>query len=348
MSRIFACAALLLSTLALAAPAPHTPPAPLLPHAFDGWTQSAAAPASNTNSADAAVLHEYGLQQSAAANYASGTNRLAVHAWRFGDATGAYGAFTYYRQPTMHEENIGRGGAGAADHYIFWTGATVVDATFSRAAAGESSIINALAAEIPQPPGPEGIPPSLPHYLPAAGLDTASVRYAIGPAAYAAKGGVLPANTVDFDRDAEAVTANYGAQGAQATLTLVMYPTPQIAGAHLQAIDALAKSSGMTTRRIGPLVAVVSGNAPPATAHRLLDQIHFNDYVTINHPEGYVPEAVKVSRLLLGIATLTGILVTAALLLGLFLGGGRAAIRMLRGKPVSSVSEEEFISLHLS
>jgi hypothetical protein len=35
------------------------------------------------------------------------------------------------------------------------------------------------------------------------------------------------------------------------------------------------------------------------------------------------------------------------LLLGLFLGGGRALIRVLRGKPVSSVTEEEFISLHL-
>lgn len=343
MSRLLACAALLLSTVALAAPQP--PAAPLLPQAFAGWTRGSAPAAENAN---ADVLHEYGLQQSAAASYASGSNHLSVHAWRFADATGAYGAFTFYRQPAMHEANIGRGGAVAADHYLFWTGTTVVDAAFAHSSTEENAAITALAADIPQASGPEGIPPSLPHYLPAAGLNPSSVRYAIGPAAYTQSGGVLPPNLIDFSQDAEAITANYGPAAAPATLTLIIYPTPQIAGGHLQAIDQLAKSSGFTTKRIGPLVAVVSGKVPEAKAQQLLAQIRFNDYVTINHPEGYVPESAKVARLLLGIATLTGVLIGAALLLALFLGGGRALVRLMRGKPASSVSEEEFISLHLS
>jgi hypothetical protein len=346
MSRIFACAALLIATLALAAPAP--PAQPLLPHAFAGWAQSTAAPSAAPDGANAAVLHEYGLQQSATANYGSGSNRLSVRAWRFGDATGAYGAFTFYRQPAMHDANIGHGGASSAEHYLFWTGTTVVDAAFAHPSAAENAAITALAADIPQSPGPEGIPPSLPHYLPAAGLDLSTVRYAIGPAAYAQMGGVLPPNLIDFGQDAEAVTANYGPTAASATLTLLIYPTPQIAGSHLQAIDQLGKSSGLTTKRIGPLVAVVSGKVPASKAQQLLDQIRFNDYVTINHPEGYVSESAKVARLLLGIATLTGVLIGAALLLAIFLGGGRALVRLMRGKPASSVSEEEFISLHLS
>ena len=37
----------------------------------------------------------------------------------------------------------------------------------------------------------------------------------------------------------------------------------------------------------------------------------------------------------------------AALLLGFFLGGGRALYRIARGKPASSVYEAEFISLDL-
>lgn len=343
MSRIFICAALLSSTLAFAAPPSSQP---LLPRAFTGWSQTNTAPAA-PNTADASVLHEYGLQQFTAATYAAGHNRLAVRAWRFTDATGAYGAFTFYRQPTMHEENIARGGAAAGDHYLFWTGATVVDAIFAHAAADENATITALAADIPQAPGPEGTPPSLPHYLPTADLDQASIHYAIGPAAYARAGGVLPPNLINFNQDAEAITANYGPAGAQATLTLVIYPTPQIAATHLQAINALAQSSGMTTKRIGPLLAVVSGHLPPTKTQQLLSQIRFNDYVTINHPEGYVSESAKVARLLLGIAALTGILLAAALLLGFFLGGGRALFRVMRGKPVSSVSEEEFISLHL-
>jgi hypothetical protein len=38
---------------------------------------------------------------------------------------------------------------------------------------------------------------------------------------------------------------------------------------------------------------------------------------------------------------------SAAILLGFFLGGGRALYRIARGKPVSSVYEEEFIRLDL-
>jgi hypothetical protein len=334
----------LLSPVAFAAP---QPPPVLLPQGFSGWSQTGPARSSSSiaDSPDAAVLREYGVAQVATATYASGSNRLTVRALRFRDATGAFGAFTFYRQPQMHPENIARAGAAAGDHYLVWTGATVLDATFSRAAADERSLVSALARQIPQPPGAEGVPPSLPRYLPTKQLDPASVRYAIGPAAWERLGGAIPADAIDFSQDAEAVSARYGAPGAQGALTLIMYPTPQIAAAHLKTIAAGSHTENLIVRRSGPLLAVLSGNYP--NRKQLLDQIRFNDYVTINHPEGYVSEAVKVSRLLLGIAALTGILLAGALLLGLFLGGGRAMIRMMLGKPASSVTEEEFISLHL-
>jgi len=342
MFRSISCAALLVCTLAYAAP-PKT--AALLPRTFAGWTESTGTPAANAP--NAAVLQEYGLKQSAGANYVSGTSHVAVRAWRFADATGAYGAYTFLRQPTMQEENIGRGGAAAGDDHLFWTGATVVEANFNHAAANETAALNALSAEIPQPPGPESVPPPLPHYLPTAGLDPGSIHYAIGAAAYAQMGGALPPSVLDFSQDAEAVSANYGPPSARGTLTLIMYPTPQIAGSHLHAIAALAQSSSMTTKRIGPLVAVVSGNVPPQRAQQLLSQIRFSDYVTMDRPEGYVSEGAKMYHLLMGITALVLILIVAALMLGLFLGGGRALVRKVRGKPVSSVSDEEFISLHL-
>ncbi|HLJ79038.1 MAG TPA: DUF6599 family protein [Acidobacteriaceae bacterium] len=330
--------AFLVSSVALAAPAANQQPSSPIPASFAAWSQTGAA-AQTPAPADAPVLQEFGLAQFAAADYASGANRVAVKAWQFKDATGAYGAFTYFRQPQMKLAKIGRDGAASGDHYVFWDGVTVVDATFSQPVKDEQSAMQALAAAIPKTYGAAGVPPSLPHYLPAAGLDPESVRYAIGPAAYSKMGGALPASQIDFGQDAEAITGRYG----QETLTLVMYPTPQIAGAHLKAIEA----AGLTARRSGPLVAAVSGNAPAQTANQLLSSIRFDDYVTINHPEGYVPETVKLYRLLMGITVLVVILVASAIFIGLFLGGGRALIRKLRGKPVSSVSEEEFISLHL-
>ena len=338
MSRVLACTAFLVSSVALAAPAAKDQPGLPIPQSFAGWTQTGAS-SQTPAPADAPVLQEFGLAQYAAADYASGANRVAVKAWQFKDATGAYGAFTYFRQPQMKPEKIGHDGAAAGDHHLFWDGATVVDATFSQPMNSEQSAMQALAAALPKTYGAAGVPPSLPHYLPAAGLDPESVRYAIGPVAYEHMGGALPANQIDFSQDAETISGRYG----QETLTLVMYPTPQIAGAHLKAIQA----AGLTAKRSGPLVAAVNGSAPAQTAKQLLDGIRFDDYVTINHPEGYVPETVKLYRLLMGITVMVVILVCAAIFIGLFLGGGRALIRKLRGKPISSVSEEEFISLHL-
>jgi Family of unknown function (DUF6599) len=344
MRPILTLAVLFGSTLAFAAPA-QTPAsaAPLLPPAFAGFTQTATSPGAS-NPTDAAVLQEYGLAQSGSATYAAGSRQLTIRAFRFADATGAYGAFTFLRQPGMRPETIGHEAAASADHDLFWKGTTVIDATFVHPSADEKSALTALAAQIPSIGGAAGIPPSLPHYLPTAQLDAASVKYAIGPVAYARIGAPVPASAIDFGLDTEVVTAQYGPAGQ---LTLLLYPTPQIAGAHLKTLDALAPSSGFSAKRAGPLVAIVSGSSSPQKAQQLLAAVHFNDYVTINHPEGYVPETVKLYRLLTGITMLVVILVSAALILGIFFGGGRALIRFLRGKPASTVSEEEFISLHL-
>jgi hypothetical protein len=341
LAKTLAVSFLFSSSLTFALEPPVAPP--VLPQSFASWTQTAA-PAISANAADAAPLAEYGLAQSATATYASGPANVTVRAWQFKDATGAYGAFTFFRQPGMHAEKIGRDSAASADHYLFWTGSTVIDATFAHPSADEKAALSALAAQLPQIGGAASIPPSLPRYLPAAQLDPSTVKYSIGPAAYARTGGQLPATAIDFGLDTEVVTAQYGTQG---TLTLLLYPTPQIAGAHLKAIDALAKSSGFFASRVGPIVAIVSGSSSPQSAQKLLASVHFTDYVTINHPEGYVPEGAKLYHLLVGITMIVVVLMCAALLLGLFLGGGRALYRKLRGKPVSTVAEEEFISLHL-
>ena len=55
----------------------------------------------------------------------------------------------------------------------------------------------------------------------------------------------------------------------------------------------------------------------------------------------------KTGQLLLGIAELSLFGAVSALLLGFFLGGGRALYRMARGKPASSVFDEDFIRLDL-
>ncbi len=362
---------LLLSALVLPALAQPSVPAAapsLLPTDFAGWSQSAPVQESSApetaDAANAAVLKEYGFQQFASAHYANGDNKLSVRAIRFQDASGAYGAFTFYRRPGSIAEQIGRTAAWDGSHVLFWNGATLVDATLDHVTPMTASELRELAKDLPQPPGSANVAPPLPGYLPRQGLELGLTHYSLGPEAYARTGGVLPVSLVDFASSAEAVTALYSDRDGDGQVTLLIYPTPQLAAARLRDIDAFLKAGNhqatwpqplaesrpgsILTRRSGPIIAVVSGSLPEAVAHKLLNQINYQADIVWNNPQGYISDGSKVARLILGIFALTGILGGAAILLGLFLGGGRALYRVLRGKPASAFQEEtEFISLHL-
>ena len=359
----------LLAAPALAKPGPAAPaPPPLLPTDFAGWSlsgpvQDSTAPEA-ADAANAAVLKEYGFQQFTTAHYTNGDNKLNVRAIRFQDASGAYGAFTFFRRPGSLAEQIGRSAAWDGSHVLFWNGATLVDATLDKVTPMTGSELRELAKALPQPPGSANVAPPLPGYLPRQDLDPNLTHYSLGPEAYARSGGVLPAALVDFALSAEAVTSNYSSRDGDGQITLLIYPTPQMAAARLRDIDgflkagntrstwpqALAESrpDSLLTRRSGPIIALTSGSLPPATAHKLINQVNYQADVVWNNPQGYISDGSKVARLILGIFALTGILGGAAILLGLFLGGGRALYRVIRGKPASAFQEEtEFIRLNL-
>jgi hypothetical protein len=339
------------------------PPLPLLPPSFGTWSAASAPVKGNdpgvADPANGSILKEYGLKDFATAEYTHGAGKLSIKAMRFVDATGAYGAFTFYRRAEMHPADIGKEAALDAGEALIWSGTTFVDATSQHIGPEERAALQALAAALPKNAGPEGVAPSLPERLPAQSLQKSTVRYAIGPDAYVKAGGVLPPELIDFGRDAEAVTAKYSLHSGQGTLTILEYPTPQIAGDRDKAIEAILKSgalpaglqgssaSALGVRRNGALVAVTSGAISAEDSAKLLDRVKDGVALTWNHPEGYVSEVGKTAHLLLGIMYLTAILGCSALLLGIFLGGGRALVRVMRGKPPSTLNDDDFISLKL-
>jgi hypothetical protein len=93
-------------------------------------------------------------------------------------------------------------------------------------------------------------------------------------------------------------------------------------------------------------VAIVSGDAVPDESHKLLATVHYESDIT-SIPQPTESEVAKTSQLLLGIAGLVIVGGSAALLMGFFLGGGRALYRIARGKPASTVFDEEFIRIDL-
>jgi hypothetical protein len=163
------------------------------------------------------------------------------------------------------------------------------------------------------------------------------------------------------------VTANYTLRSGVATLTLIDYPTPQMAAAQETRIrdyvnagkqggkpgqaawpKPLAESdlASLEVRRSGPLVALVSGDAIPEESHKLLAMVHYESEL-MSIPQPTENEVLKTGKLLMGIAVMVIIGASTAILLGFFLGGFRVLYRLARGKPASSVYDVEFTSLNL-
>ena len=220
-----------------------------------------------------------------------------------------------------------------------------------------------VAKNLPTPHGNRALNPPILTSLPQGSMEKQTMHFAQGPAGYAGAGGVLPPELIGFDKDAETVTANYSLSSGPAVLTLIDYPTPQIAEAQEKRIKDYIKGgtgaqppftkalqdsdqASLEVSRSGPIVALVSGDAIPDESHKLLAQVHYSAELT-SMPQPHESEVSKTSRFLMGVASLVIVGCSAAILLGFFLGGGRALYRIARGKPASSVYEAEFIRLHL-
>ena len=128
----------LISAAAFAADLPA--PTEVLPKQFGGWQLSGSATrnadAAAADPANAGVLKEYGFQRFEKADYTRDDGRrLSVKAAGFDDASGAYGAFTYYQTPVMVDEKIGDLAGSLNNRVLFFQGNVLVDALFDKLSA---------------------------------------------------------------------------------------------------------------------------------------------------------------------------------------------------------------------
>ncbi len=331
------------------------PSAPLLPQQAGEWARQPenAAPPTNPDSRLDTVLTEDGLKRSDRAAYRVGAAgpTVTITAREFIDATGAHAAYSYLQKPGSAYRGVGLGDETnlTGDHYLFRSGTSIVEAEGGRGEKIEA-LLSRIQVGLPKVGGPKGLAPKLPALLPAKGLQRDSVRYALGPVSYEALGGVLPGAILGFDKAAEAVTAKYAGKGS---LTLLTYPTPEIAGDRLRAIEEEihregGKAGTVVLRRTGTLVGMTSGAWGLADAKETLQGINPKMDVTWNKqmpPEFHV-EVRKTYSLLSSILIFSGFGALAAIVLGVGLGAGRAGIRVLQGKPAAS--EPEFLRIDLS
>ena len=318
------------------------PPTPLLPESLrTGPDHDAGIGAPSWSGADAPILVEDGIRryergdaQSPVAHGAVPSGTVTVY--QFDDATGAYAAYSYLKK-------------SSADN-VMLSGVSVVVSNLKLYPESAAALLKTVQVGLPKVGGTKGLPPLLPTYLPAQGLKRETVKYALGPVGYQAIGGVLPPEIIGFDKAAEVVTAKYEGKG---TLTMLLFPTPQIAGDHGRQIEAEMNREGASAgtvklRREGPLVLMTTGAWKPAEAQEIVENIHLRNEVTWNKPMPleFHSEVRKTVSLLTSILLFCGMGALAAVVLALFFGGARAAIRVMQGKPAAT--EPEFLRIDLS
>ncbi len=362
------------AALAAEPPAPSPVlPAPVLPPEFAGWeVKGAVARSDDAAAADAAnapVLKEYGFQRLEKAAYTRDDGRnLVIKAAVFADASGAYGAFTYYCSDEMGEETIGGQAAFLNNRVLFYQGNVLVDAVFDRMSVMSAAQLRELAGLLPQAEGNKRNPPSLPTYLPKRAFqknfEKNTTKYILGPVTLDRAGSPLPGSMVDFKSGAEVVMGKYAAAAGDATLMLIEYPTPQIAAERLRQIDASVDVSHRVTppppgvasmvdvgpffdARTGPIVVIAAGPLSKSEARSLMSSISYEAEVTWNE-NTYVSKKDNVANFLFNAIVLCGIVIGLALVAGIAFGGLRVIVKRIFPDSVFDRREAmEIISLHL-
>jgi len=337
----------------------------ILPQQFAGWQISGALKASKdpiaADSANAALLKEYGFTDFESATYTRDDGRkLNLKAARFGDASGAYGAFTYYKMPQMLKETIPDQGASLNERVLFYRGNILVDAVFDKLTAMSAAELRDLSQALPSPVGNARNLPALPAYLPKPGYVRNTAKYVVGPVGLEKINSPLPESLVDFSVGTEVALGTYETSNGHAVLILVSYPTPQIAAEHLRRLDAARQPNPAGTpallnianpifdKRTGPMLVVATGAISQGEAQSLLSAVNYDADVTWNE-NTYSGKRNNLGNLLLNVFLLCAILIAFSAVAGLAFGGIRIFFnRILPESLLHREQEVDFIALNLS
>lgn len=311
-----------LGTAALAA-TPRVPGASL-PAFFDGWQKAHSTVLTRAGwqlpQPDAAAMREYGLRALEHDTYQRSGRTIHIEGFRFQDAGGAYGAFTYFRPANFHAFSLGPKYAQAASgntEIWFTRGAWLVHVHMDVLTAMTGRQMRDLATAMPASANAGLTIPSLPQYLPSDYQTANSVHYAEGPTAFAASCAWLPARAVGFNLSAETVVADYNLPNRppDAQLLVIAYPTPQMARTRLSQLGSLV---GGVIRRSGSFLILVHG-LTKSQATPLLQAVNYDADLTIVPPKYVGLEGLP--ALILAVFVLCAFVISVSIVLGLITGG---------------------------
>jgi len=268
-----------------------------------------------------AVRGAYDIAGVTLQSWQSPSGKVRAALFQFADASAAYSFFSIRRKfegMPSSDFSAGADSFKSGKYHYFWQSAYVVRMD------GSVASIQLLSGILSEKILGRSQRPSLSNHLPTKNVIAGSETYILDSANFKETEG-RDASSFGFDFSAQAAAADYRVEGNKAHLLLLLYPTQQIAKKIEDQI--LSTTPGKTTsrKRVGPLLAIVSGLTDASMSQSLLEQVHYQSTVTWSEPQ----PGLGLGPIIVTAFTFIGILVALSLLVGVGLGYGRTIAQSL-------------------
>ena len=279
----------------------------------------------------------------------SGASPLSIEIFTLLDSHAAYSLLTLLRENQIQPGPPGDAFTIGNDGILFTRGRVFVRVS-GKGAPKELLEKSAAAVNAKTEHLSGGGQPGLFDYFPPDGYDALSMRYFPSQDTYKTWTGGKTSWYIDTNYDMEIATARYFAGNRSGTVSLLKFPTPELAEDYYDglAISAYAAPDGgsIYARRAGPLVACLEGNFDPVSAYRLLSGLKFSYSLHWIDDDGNktgivwgIPRVILQTVVNSIVFSLTACVI--AILLGSAIGAGRFALRQYREKRSPHPVEED-------
>lgn len=336
----------------------------VLPSSFAGWTATAPSSAislaglDQTLGADAPAFREYIVKSIEQRTYTQGTQTATITLYRLRDPSSAYGAYTFLRNDSLSDVNLGAYASASRERALIVVGEMLLDVTAPAKQARPSDtdlkqLVDLLEKHADQTPYP-----TIGEHLPEQGRVRNSEHYLLGPRSLAQFVALGTDDWVGFDHSAETIIARYRVAGKEETLLVASYPTQQIAA---MKFDAMLRrftfdppggvASGQTVlfgKRVSSIVAVIVGAASREAANKILDQVGYESAVTWDEPKQTLTEP-GIGTMVVGAFMGTGAIMVLAIAAGIGFGGIRVLVKIfLPNKVFDRSNQIEILQLGIT
>jgi hypothetical protein len=267
----------------------------------------------------ASIRDTYGLSGVTVQDWHGSKGKVRSAMFQFTDSGSAYSFFTIRRKfegTPSSDFSAGTEAFQSGKYRYFWQSKYVVRLD------GEGPAIDMLAGILSERILGGSQRPSLSNHLPSKNVVAGSEIYILDSANFQrveGRAAGMNASSLGFDLSAEAAAADYRVDGKTGRLLLMLYPTQQIAKKISDQINSTSPESASSLKRIGPLLAIVSGISDASAKQTLLEQVHYQSSVTWSEPQ----PGLGLGPIVVTAFTFIGILLGVCIIAGVGLGGTR-------------------------